>query len=163
MSLSENFKNSKIMVPLSLRWGIPIICLEKELLLDSLLPNRRKGQFQELEWLFLVGLKKRLPKGLFWRVLRLDCKGYRGGFLPYWYKNLSIEFADVLQKEMPIIAFGPKDPPLQYLYNLKDIVADESIKNVNKVLDFWCYRSALESNTTCIWYWSSRYSCGCLW
>ena len=51
-------------------------------------------------------------------------------------KNLSIEFADVLQKEMPIIAFGPKDPPLQYLYNLKDIVADESIKNVNKVLDF---------------------------
>lgn len=51
-------------------------------------------------------------------------------------KNLSIEFADVLPKEMPIIAFGPKDPPLQYLYNLKDIVADESIKNVNKVLDF---------------------------
>lgn len=28
-------------------------------------------------------------------------------------KNLSIEFADVLQKEMPIIAFGPKDPRMR--------------------------------------------------
>lgn len=51
-------------------------------------------------------------------------------------KNISIEFAEILEKEQPIIAFGPKDPPLQYLYNLKDIVKDESLPDVNKILDF---------------------------
>lgn len=58
------------------------------------------------------------------------------GFCLIGIKNISIEFADVLEKELPIIAFGPKDPPLQYLYNLKDIVRDESLPNVNKILDF---------------------------
>lgn len=67
-------------------------------------------------------------------------------------KNLSIDFADILEKEMPIIAFGPKDPPLQYLYNLKDIVMDQSVQDVNTILDFEVLEdlwnpTLLESNT----------------
>lgn len=67
-------------------------------------------------------------------------------------KNLSIDFADILEKEMPIIAFGPKDPPLQYLYNLKDIVMDQSVQDVNMILDFEVLEdfwnpTLLESNT----------------
>lgn len=63
-------------------------------------------------------------------------KGDEEEFCLIGIKNLSIEFAEILQKEMPIIAFGPQDPPLQYLYNLKDIVADDSIMSVNRILDF---------------------------
>ena len=37
-------------------------------------------------------------------------------------KKLTTEFAQLLEAERPIIAFGPKDPPLQYLLNLIDIV-----------------------------------------
>lgn len=33
-------------------------------------------------------------------------------------KNISVEFAQILEKERPIIAFGPSDPPLEYLMNL---------------------------------------------
>lgn len=58
------------------------------------------------------------------------------GFCLIGIKNISIEFAEVLETEQPIIAFGPKDPPLQYLYNLKDIVGDESTQDVNRILDF---------------------------
>ena len=51
-------------------------------------------------------------------------------------KNISIEFAEILEDERPLIAFGPKDPPLQYLYSLKDIVKDNSLPDINKILDF---------------------------
>ena len=51
-------------------------------------------------------------------------------------KNLSMEFAQLLEAEKPIIAFGPKDPPLQYLLNLIDIVRDSSCVETQKILDY---------------------------
>ena len=41
-------------------------------------------------------------------------------------KNLTVEFAQILEEEKPIIAFGPQDPQLQYLINLIDLVKDSS-------------------------------------
>lgn len=51
-------------------------------------------------------------------------------------KNLTTEFAQLLETDKPIIAFGPKDPPLQYLLNLVDIVRDSSCIETQKILDF---------------------------
>lgn len=51
-------------------------------------------------------------------------------------KNLTMEFAQLLETEKPIIAFGPKDPPLQYLLNLIDIVRDSSCVETQKILDY---------------------------
>lgn len=51
-------------------------------------------------------------------------------------KKLTTEFAQLLEAERPIIAFGPKDPPLQYLLNLIDIVRDSSCIETQKILDF---------------------------
>ncbi len=51
-------------------------------------------------------------------------------------KNLSIDFATLLDHDKPIVAFGPKDPPLKYILNLIDIVRDQSDERVNHVLDF---------------------------
>lgn len=51
-------------------------------------------------------------------------------------KNLTTEFAQLLEAEKPIIAFGPKDPPLQYLLNLIDIVRDSSCVETQKILDY---------------------------
>lgn len=51
-------------------------------------------------------------------------------------KNITTEFAQLLEAEKPIIAFGPKDPPLKYLLNLIDIVRNSSCKETQKILDF---------------------------
>ena len=51
-------------------------------------------------------------------------------------KNLSIDFAALLDHDKPIVAFGPKDPPLKYILNLIDIVRDQSNGQVNHILDF---------------------------
>lgn len=51
-------------------------------------------------------------------------------------KNLTTEFAQLLETEKPIIAFGPKDPPLQYLLNLIDIVRDSSCVETQNILDY---------------------------
>lgn len=51
-------------------------------------------------------------------------------------KNLTMEFAQLLENEKPIIAFGPKDPPLQYLVNLTDIVRDSSCNETKQILEF---------------------------
>ena len=51
-------------------------------------------------------------------------------------KDLTTEFAQLLETDKPIIAFGPKDPPLQYLLNLVDIVRDSSCIETQKILDF---------------------------
>ena len=51
-------------------------------------------------------------------------------------KGLTTEFAQLLETDKPIIAFGPKDPPLQYLLNLVDIVRDSSCIETQKILDF---------------------------
>ncbi len=49
--------------------------------------------------------------------------------------GLTCDFASILQEDFPIIAFGPKDPPLKYLLNLRDLCEDTSSPMVNKVLD----------------------------
>lgn len=51
-------------------------------------------------------------------------------------KNLTTEFAQLLESEKPIISFGPKDPPLQYLLNLIDIVRDSYCVETQKILDY---------------------------
>ena len=51
-------------------------------------------------------------------------------------KNLSTDFADLLEKEKPIIAFGPQEPPLKYLLNLIDIVRDSTNQDLQKILDY---------------------------
>lgn len=51
-------------------------------------------------------------------------------------KNLTTEFVQLLEYNKPIIAFGPKDPPLQYLMNLIDIVRDSSCEETRQILDY---------------------------
>ena len=51
-------------------------------------------------------------------------------------KNLTIEFAQLLKENETISAFGPKDPPLQYLMNLIDIVRDSSCVETRQILDY---------------------------
>ena len=51
-------------------------------------------------------------------------------------KGITTEFAQLIEAEKPIIAFGPKDPPLQYLLNLIDIVRDSSCIDTQKLLDY---------------------------
>lgn len=51
-------------------------------------------------------------------------------------KNLTIEFTELLEQRKTIIAFGPKDPPLQYLLNLIQIVKDEQCQETKPILDF---------------------------
>lgn len=51
-------------------------------------------------------------------------------------KNITLEFAHLLKEQQPIIAFGPIDPPLKYILNLKDLVSNENCEQVNKVLNF---------------------------
>lgn len=50
-------------------------------------------------------------------------------------KGITLEFAGLLDEDKPIIAFGPKDPPLKYLLNLREVCLDTSNQNVNNVLD----------------------------
>ena len=51
-------------------------------------------------------------------------------------KNLTIQFTELLEQGKTIIAFGPKDPPLQYLLNLVQIVKDEQNRETQPILDF---------------------------
>lgn len=51
-------------------------------------------------------------------------------------KGITMEFSQILEAEKPIIAFGPKDPPLQYLLNLIDLVRDSSCAETQKILDY---------------------------
>lgn len=51
-------------------------------------------------------------------------------------KNLTIEFIKLLEQGRTIIAFGPKDPPLQYLLNLIQIVKDEQNQETKPILEF---------------------------
>ncbi|MDD5996580.1 MAG: AAA domain-containing protein [Bacteroidales bacterium] len=50
-------------------------------------------------------------------------------------KDLTIEFVKNIEPNT-IIAFGPKDPPLQYLLNLIDLVRDSSCAETQKILDY---------------------------
>lgn len=50
-------------------------------------------------------------------------------------KGITLNFAALLEEDKPIIAFGPKDPPLKYLLNLRELCLDYSSLEANKVLD----------------------------
>lgn len=50
-------------------------------------------------------------------------------------KDLTIDFMKNIEPNT-IIAFGPKDPPLQYLLNLIDIVRDSSCVETKRILDY---------------------------
>lgn len=58
-------------------------------------------------------------------------------------KNLTLEFAQMLESQKPIIAFGPKDPPLIYILNLLNIVKDDTCESTKKILDFIPSRDSL--------------------
>lgn len=51
-------------------------------------------------------------------------------------KNLTTEFALVLENESPIIAFGPQDPPLKYLQNLISVVRNSNCDDISNILDY---------------------------
>lgn len=58
------------------------------------------------------------------------------GFCIIGIKNLTTEFAQLIEAEKTIVAFGPKDPPLQYLLNLIDIIKDSSCIKTQQILDY---------------------------
>ena len=51
-------------------------------------------------------------------------------------KNITVDFANLLREQYPIIAFGPKDPPLRYLLNLQDVVQDNACEHTRNILDY---------------------------
>lgn len=51
-------------------------------------------------------------------------------------KNITVDFANLLESQNPIIAFGPNDPPLKYILNLKDIVQNSERDTINEILDY---------------------------
>lgn len=51
-------------------------------------------------------------------------------------KGLTISFVKLLEYGKTIVAFGPKDPPLQYLLNLIEIVKNENIQETKLILDY---------------------------
>ena len=61
---------------------------------------------------------------------------YRPDFCLIGVKNTTIDFADLLESQHPIIAFGPNDPPLKYILNLKDIVQNSERDTINEILDY---------------------------
>lgn len=50
--------------------------------------------------------------------------------------SLTIDFVNFLDPGKTIIAFGPKDPPLQYILNLIEIVKDTTHPKVNNILNY---------------------------
>ena len=52
-------------------------------------------------------------------------------------KNITVDFADLLESQNPIIAFGPNDPPLKYLLNSKDIVQNSKCEATKEILDYY--------------------------
>lgn len=83
-----------------------------------------------------------------WLELR---KGYLGGysealctFVDYkvdpeyalvGINRLDLDFGRLLEEQHPVIAFGPHDPPLEYLTNLSKIAAERSSDDANRYLD----------------------------
>lgn len=63
-------------------------------------------------------------------------KSEESGFCIIGIKNLTTDFAELLELGKTIIAFGPKDPPLQYLINLVEIVRDTTNPHIKKILDY---------------------------
>lgn len=63
-------------------------------------------------------------------------KANEPGFCLIGINQLSCGFAKLIEQEKPLIAFGPQMPPLEYLLNLREIVADSRFNDVNKILDY---------------------------
>ncbi len=59
-----------------------------------------------------------------------------GDFCLVGMKNITVDFANLLREQYPIIAFGPKDPPLRYLLNLQDVVQDNACEHTRNILDY---------------------------
>jgi len=51
-------------------------------------------------------------------------------------RNITLEFAEMLKSQTPVIAFGPKDPPLKYILNLKEIIQDNKSERLKDILDY---------------------------
>lgn len=83
-----------------------------------------------------VELRKQYQKDFSDAVCIWISKSEEKEFCLVGVKDLTFQFAQLLEKEKPIIAFGPKDPPLQYLYNLMSIIKDESCPNTKSILDY---------------------------
>lgn len=87
--------------------------------------------------------------GLSWRRLRNEHqKTYSDAFCAWigaaedpkyclvGIKNLTIDFVTLLKGGNTIIAFGPQDPPLQYLFNLIELVKITDNNEIKKILDY---------------------------
>lgn len=61
-------------------------------------------------------------------------------------KGITLDFASLLEEDRPIVAFGPKDPPLKYLFNLRDLVSDEENERIKTILDYDENRSSWNPN-----------------
>lgn len=59
-----------------------------------------------------------------------------GDFCLVGMKNITVDFANLLREQYPIIAFGPKDPPLRYLLNLQDVVQDNACEHTRDILEY---------------------------
>lgn len=57
-------------------------------------------------------------------------------------KNITVDFANLLESQNPIIAFGPNDPPLKYLLNLKDVVQNSECEATKEILDYSSYEES---------------------
>ena len=109
----------------------------------------RKNSFWSAVYLNAEMGKYRNWGDLSWNKLRenyqrdfSDCfcawisKSDDSGFCLVGIKNLTIDFVELLEQGKTIIAFGPKDPPLQYLLNLIAIVKDEDNQETKPILDY---------------------------
>ena len=69
----------------------------------------------ELSW---ANLRKQYQRDCSEALCAWLSKSDESNFCLVGIKNISVEFAQMLEKEKPIVAFGPSDPPLEYLMNL---------------------------------------------
>lgn len=87
----------------------------------------------ELSW---AELRKQYQRDCTEALCAWLSKSDESNFCLVGIKNISVEFAQMLEKEKPIIAFGPSDPPLEYLMNLIAIVRDTNNAVTKQILDY---------------------------
>lgn len=87
----------------------------------------------ELSW---ANLRKQYQRDCSEALCAWLSKSDESNFCLVGIKNISVEFAQMLEKEKPIVAFGPSDPPLEYLMNLIAIVRDTNCAVTKQILDY---------------------------
>ena len=87
----------------------------------------------ELSW---ANLRKQYQRNCSEALCAWLSKSDESNFCLVGIKNISVEFAKMLEKEKPIVAFGPSDPPLEYLMNLIAIVKDTNCAVTKQILDY---------------------------